>query len=248
MIREFARILVAGGIAGFAEPGPRHAEAPRSQFESQTYGVVERDVDVHELWRTAQACGFAICGCACFTGRRIMSRCGSTRTCSRAARRRTSGSRPRASSCVTCAASSSSRRAAERADSRTPDGLACDIRATLASAAAVAGTAARRSTRSSRTPAPRRGCLGRAARRRRARDASLRRVRHARDVRLPLRAADRPAARDSAGRHRPRAASRCRRSPPALPPRARLRRRARHVVRAGRFAAGGAGARSRPAR
>jgi SAM-dependent methyltransferase len=59
VIREFARILVAGGIAGFAEPGPRHAEAPRSQFESQTYGVVERDVDVHDLWRAAQACGFA---------------------------------------------------------------------------------------------------------------------------------------------------------------------------------------------
>jgi SAM-dependent methyltransferase len=58
MIREFARILVDGGIAGFAEPGPRHAEAPRSQFESQTYGVVERDVDVHDLWRAAQAYGF----------------------------------------------------------------------------------------------------------------------------------------------------------------------------------------------
>ncbi|HEX9368722.1 MAG TPA: methyltransferase domain-containing protein, partial [Vicinamibacterales bacterium] len=58
VIREFARVLVDGGIAGFAEPGPRHAEAPRSQFESQTYGVVERDVDVHDIWRTAAACGF----------------------------------------------------------------------------------------------------------------------------------------------------------------------------------------------
>ena len=58
-IAEFARVLADGGIAAFAEPGPRHAEAPRSQFESQTYGVVERDVDVHDIWRTARASGFA---------------------------------------------------------------------------------------------------------------------------------------------------------------------------------------------
>lgn len=59
MIGEFARVLRTGGIAGFVEPGPRHAEAPRSRFESQTYGVVERDVDVHDIWRTAHARGFA---------------------------------------------------------------------------------------------------------------------------------------------------------------------------------------------
>jgi len=59
MIREFSRVLKPGGIAAFAEPGPRHAGAPRSQFESHTYGVVERDVDVHDIWRTAQACGFS---------------------------------------------------------------------------------------------------------------------------------------------------------------------------------------------
>jgi 2-polyprenyl-3-methyl-5-hydroxy-6-metoxy-1,4-benzoquinol methylase len=59
MIREFARILVPGGLAGFAEPGPRHSESARSSFESGTWGVVERDVDVHALWRTAQASGFS---------------------------------------------------------------------------------------------------------------------------------------------------------------------------------------------
>jgi 2-polyprenyl-3-methyl-5-hydroxy-6-metoxy-1,4-benzoquinol methylase len=58
IVREFGRLLVPGGIAGFVEPGPRHADAPRSHFESQTYGVVERDVDVHDIWRTASACGF----------------------------------------------------------------------------------------------------------------------------------------------------------------------------------------------
>jgi SAM-dependent methyltransferase len=59
VIHEFARVLVSGGIAGFVEPGPRHADAPRSQFESHTYGVVERDVDVHDIWRTAHASGFS---------------------------------------------------------------------------------------------------------------------------------------------------------------------------------------------
>ena len=58
-IAEFGRVLADGGVAAFAEPGPRHADAPRSQFESQTYGVVERDVDVHDIWRTARANGFA---------------------------------------------------------------------------------------------------------------------------------------------------------------------------------------------
>ncbi len=58
VIAEFGRLLADGGIAAFAEPGPRHAGAPRSQFESQTYGVVERDVDVHDIWRTAHANGF----------------------------------------------------------------------------------------------------------------------------------------------------------------------------------------------
>src|SRR4029077_9140353 len=59
VIADFARVLAGGGIAGFVEPGPRHAEAPRSQFESQIYGVVERDVDVHDLWRTAKTVGFS---------------------------------------------------------------------------------------------------------------------------------------------------------------------------------------------
>jgi hypothetical protein len=58
MIREFARVLKPGGRAVFAEPGPRHADAPRSQFEAQTYGVVENDVDVHAIGRVARRCGF----------------------------------------------------------------------------------------------------------------------------------------------------------------------------------------------
>jgi SAM-dependent methyltransferase len=59
MIREFARVLGPGGIAGFAEPGPTHSKAPFSQFEMRTYQVVENDVDVHHLWRVARDSGFS---------------------------------------------------------------------------------------------------------------------------------------------------------------------------------------------
>jgi SAM-dependent methyltransferase len=59
VIAEFGRVLRPAGIAGFVEPGPRHAEAPRSRFEAGTYGVVERDVDVHDIRRAARAHGFA---------------------------------------------------------------------------------------------------------------------------------------------------------------------------------------------
>jgi SAM-dependent methyltransferase len=58
-LAEFGRILKPGGIAGFVEPGPRHSETPVSQFEMRTYGVVERDIDVHAIWRAAARGGFA---------------------------------------------------------------------------------------------------------------------------------------------------------------------------------------------
>jgi hypothetical protein len=68
VIREFGRILTPGGIAAFVEPGPRHEDAPRSQFEANTYGVVEKDVDVHAVWRTARRCGFADIRLSVFNG------------------------------------------------------------------------------------------------------------------------------------------------------------------------------------
>ncbi|HEX3578065.1 MAG TPA: methyltransferase domain-containing protein [Thermoanaerobaculia bacterium] len=58
VLREFGRVLKPGGIAAFAEPGPRHSRTPLSQFEMRTYGVIENDVDIHALWRSAQGYGF----------------------------------------------------------------------------------------------------------------------------------------------------------------------------------------------
>lgn len=68
IIREFGRVLRPAGIAGFAEPGPRHSRAPFSQFEMRSYNVVENDVDVHDLWRVAGDSGFRDIKVALFHG------------------------------------------------------------------------------------------------------------------------------------------------------------------------------------
>jgi ubiquinone/menaquinone biosynthesis C-methylase UbiE len=68
VLAEFSRVLKPGGIAAFAEPGPHHSRSAQSQFERRTFGVVERDVDVHEIWRTACACGFREMRLAAFHG------------------------------------------------------------------------------------------------------------------------------------------------------------------------------------
>ena len=68
ILRELGRVLKPGGVAGFAEPGPRHSRTPISQFEMRNYRVVENDVDVHQLWHAAKACGFADLQLALFHG------------------------------------------------------------------------------------------------------------------------------------------------------------------------------------
>jgi SAM-dependent methyltransferase len=59
VIREFARILAPGGIAAFAEPGPRHSQTPQSQFEMRSFGVIENDIHLDRIWATASKAGFA---------------------------------------------------------------------------------------------------------------------------------------------------------------------------------------------
>ena len=139
MIAEFGRLLVSGGIAAFAEPGPRHAGAPRSQFESQTYGVVERDVDVHDIWRTARANGFHDLQMSVFHGPHYhvsledyehllaggaiqQDWLTSTRKFLRHVR-----------------AFALIKGGAARADSRRPDGLECQVRLAASQATALAG-------------------------------------------------------------------------------------------------------------
>ena len=58
ILAEFGRILVPGGMAVFAEPGPTHSMSAKSQFEMRSYRVVENDVDIHHIWDVARRHGF----------------------------------------------------------------------------------------------------------------------------------------------------------------------------------------------
>jgi ubiquinone/menaquinone biosynthesis C-methylase UbiE len=138
-LREFGRVLKPGGIAGFAEPGPRHSRTPMSQFEMRTYGVVENDIDVHAIWRTARTCGFRDLKLVLFhtppyhvslqeyedflAGGATCARwVGSTRGFLRHVR-----------------SFFLFKEGSERPDSRAPRGLACEIHATLATRPAIEG-------------------------------------------------------------------------------------------------------------
>jgi ubiquinone/menaquinone biosynthesis C-methylase UbiE len=58
VLAEMARVLKPGGIAGFSEPGPNHSRSPQAQYEMRTNRVIENDINVKEIWETAQLAGF----------------------------------------------------------------------------------------------------------------------------------------------------------------------------------------------
>jgi SAM-dependent methyltransferase len=58
VLKEMARVLKPGGIAGFSEPGPDHSKSPQSQDEMRLNRVVENDVNVREIWAAAREAGF----------------------------------------------------------------------------------------------------------------------------------------------------------------------------------------------
>jgi len=58
VLREMARVLRPGAVAGFSEPGPEHSRHPQSQHEMRRYGVPEFDLVLEEVWRSASGGGF----------------------------------------------------------------------------------------------------------------------------------------------------------------------------------------------
>jgi SAM-dependent methyltransferase len=58
MLSELNRLLWKHGRLGFAEPGVGHAEAEHSGAEAHEHGVLEQDVDIEQLYRSALAAGF----------------------------------------------------------------------------------------------------------------------------------------------------------------------------------------------
>ena len=58
VLAELCRVLVPGGIAAFAEPGIEHSLSHDSCCETETYGVLENDVNLDHVWQEAKTAGF----------------------------------------------------------------------------------------------------------------------------------------------------------------------------------------------
>jgi ubiquinone/menaquinone biosynthesis C-methylase UbiE len=67
VLRELARVLRDGGVAGFSEPGPQHSRTAQSQFEMRNYTVIENDIVMDDVWRLAVEAGFTALDLAVFS-------------------------------------------------------------------------------------------------------------------------------------------------------------------------------------
>jgi SAM-dependent methyltransferase len=59
VLKEMARVLRPGGIAGFSEPGEGHSRTAQAQFEMRNYTVVENDIVIEDIERWARDAGFS---------------------------------------------------------------------------------------------------------------------------------------------------------------------------------------------
>lgn len=58
ILAEFGRVLANDGRAVFSEPGEAHSRSAESQHAMRTFGVIENDIILAEIWRMAQRAGF----------------------------------------------------------------------------------------------------------------------------------------------------------------------------------------------
>lgn len=58
VLREFYRVLTPTGRAVFCEPGPHHSLHATAQYEMRLYGVIENDIHIQDIWKTAKTIGF----------------------------------------------------------------------------------------------------------------------------------------------------------------------------------------------
>ncbi|MEM1248552.1 MAG: class I SAM-dependent methyltransferase [Acidobacteriota bacterium] len=59
IVAELFRVLKDGGIVGMSEPGATHSSSEMSQYEMRSFDVLENDVDVQVLAKTAADVGFS---------------------------------------------------------------------------------------------------------------------------------------------------------------------------------------------
>jgi ubiquinone/menaquinone biosynthesis C-methylase UbiE len=58
VMKELARVLKRGGVAGFCEPGRYHSRTALSQYEMKNFRVLENDINIIELFEIAKRSGF----------------------------------------------------------------------------------------------------------------------------------------------------------------------------------------------
>ena len=58
ILREIHRVLTVDGRAVFCEPGDQHSLAPESQYQMRTFGVIENDIVIDDVWQMARTIGF----------------------------------------------------------------------------------------------------------------------------------------------------------------------------------------------
>lgn len=59
VLKEMARVLRPGGIAGFSEPGAGHSRTAQAQYEMRNYTVIENDIVIEDIERWALDAGFS---------------------------------------------------------------------------------------------------------------------------------------------------------------------------------------------
>ena len=73
VLKEMARVLRPGGIAGFSEPGDGHSRSVQAQYEMRNYTVVENDIVIEDIERWALDAGFSGWSSRCSTRARTAS-------------------------------------------------------------------------------------------------------------------------------------------------------------------------------
>lgn len=58
VLGEFFRVLKPDGLVAMSEPGRSHSQTEASQYEMQTFNVIENDFVLEDVWQMAQAAGF----------------------------------------------------------------------------------------------------------------------------------------------------------------------------------------------
>ena len=127
ILAEMARVLKPGGIAGFSEPGRLHSQTPMSQKEMADYDVLENDLVLEDVVELAYRVGFTASTCKLSCGGELTLdeyKALIARSPSRALKRRILSE---ATNTMTSKSVFFLHKGSRKLDSRSVEGLSCDI-------------------------------------------------------------------------------------------------------------------------